>query len=66
MSKMNTTNELPRIWKEVGWIMANLKESRESGNTKGVEKWSKKLAKWRDAHPQEAAAFVRTWQEDAK
>ena len=64
---MNTTDELPRIWREIEWvwIMANLKESRELGNTQGVEKWSKKLAKWRDVHPKEAMTFVRTWQEDA-
>ena len=57
--KQTQTNELPRVWKDARWIMTNMKTCRESGDAKGVGKWSKKLAKWRDAHPEEAAAFVR-------
>ena len=53
-------NELPREWRELQWIMSNLQTCRRDGDVKGVGKWAKKLAAWRDAHPEEAKAVIET------
>lgn len=50
-------DELPREWKELKWIMSNMRICREAGDAKGVGKWTKKLVVWRDAHPEEAFAI---------
>jgi hypothetical protein len=52
-------NELSREWKELNWIMSNMKTCRKSDDPIGLGKWAKKLAAWRNAHPKEAISVVK-------
>ena len=56
--KQTQADDLPHVWKEVRWMMTNMQTCRESGDTKGVAKWTGKLANWRDAHPKEAHVLI--------
>ena len=58
--------ELPREWKELKWIMSNIKVCQDMNDAKGLDKWSNKLAKWRDSHPTEALVVVKVLMELSK
>lgn len=51
--------ELPRKWRELKWIMSNMKTCQDTNDVKGLDKWSNKLAKWRDSHPAEAIVVAK-------